>query len=204
MRLTQTLALALGIAVCGAPLWIARRAGAAPDTGTAGTRIAVVDMFEIMNASPRQRMVAQKAREQGAALDAYKQEQANKLRELDGKIEGMARANPERQKLEEEFARQKAMTEFEVKWRTAQADQVIGDAWEGLYSEVRGFVRDVAIEGGYGLVVSMTDDPLQLRRAGDFVMSVAMRPVIYYDKATNITALVKTRIEASKPPAGPK
>ena len=200
MHRTKTLALSLGLALGGGVAWFARGVGAADPIPS--NRVAVVDMLEVMNASPRKRAIEQQRRDLKASIDAYKQEQGNKFRDMYGEIEKTAKADPKRKKLEEDTARLGAMAEFEIKWRLNQADVAYGDALENLYAEVKGYIREVAQANSYSTVLFKTDDPLNLEKAGEFILSVAMRPVLYYDRAVDITALVKARVEAAKPAGG--
>jgi Skp family chaperone for outer membrane proteins len=190
------------MAASAGAFWLARGAGA-QDAAAASPRIAVVDVVELLNASPRKRVIEAMRRDKKKEIEDYRQEQTNHLKDLAGKLEATAKANPERKALELEFARGTSMLEFELKWRAMQAEQAYGDALEGLYGEVRGHVKEVALAGGYTLVLTKTDDPMSIERAGDFILSVAVRPVLHYDKAIDITGQVKAKMEAAKPPTPP-
>ncbi|MCC7139093.1 MAG: OmpH family outer membrane protein [Planctomycetes bacterium] len=203
MRPTLALACAFAAAAAvGGGLLVSRGAGAGPNDGP-GVRVAVVDVFKLLNDAPKKRQIEQQRRDQRQTLDDFKAEQGRKLKDLEGEIVRTPRADPRRKKLEEDLARASAVAEFEVKLRASQADQSYSDALEQLYAEVRGLIRDVATTSGYGVVLMKADDELSLDRPGEFVLSVAMRPVLYADNATDITSLVEARLLQARPPTPP-
>lgn len=200
MRTPVVLACVLSVAAAvGGGLLASRGAGAEPNAG-AGARVAVVDVFKLLNDAPKKRQIEQQRRDQRQQLEDFKAEQERKLKDLQGDLAKTPRADPRRRKLEEDLARASAMAEFEVKWRAAQADQAYSDQLEQLYAEVRGTIREVATAGGYSIVMMKADDDLSLDRPGEFVLSVAMRPVLYADNAVDVTALVEARLLSARPP----
>jgi Skp family chaperone for outer membrane proteins len=201
MRRASTLALALGLACGGGATLLARGAGA--QDATASLRVAVVDVFACLNAAPRKSGIEQKRRDGRNAVETYVQEQRNKIRDLAGEIERLPQVDPRRRQLQEEFARAQSLLEFEAKWRASQADAAYSEDLESLYAEVKAVIRDVAQQSGYSLVLFKSDDQLNLDRSGEFVLSVAMRPVLYADRGTDITDMVKAKFAASKPPVPP-
>jgi Skp family chaperone for outer membrane proteins len=203
MRRASTLALAFGLACGGGATLLSRGAGAADAAAAGGLRVAVVDVFACLNAAPRKSGIEQKRRDGRGAVETYVQEQRNKIRDLAGEIERLPQADPRRRQLQEEFARAQSLLEFEAKWRASQADAAYSEDLESLYAEVKAVIRDVALASGYSLVLFKSDDQLNLDRSGEFVLSVAMRPVLYADRGTDITDMVKQKFAASKPPVPP-
>ena len=115
----------------------------------------------------------------------------------------MPEADPTRHKKETEYARAKVLFEFDMKVRVAEAEAAYSSALETLYEDVRSATRQVAEEQGIAVVLNLVTDRLDLRDSpGNFVGNVAARPVMYAAQQLDITALVKARLEASRP-AGP-
>lgn len=202
MRRASTLVLTLGLALGGGAALLARGVGADPNSA-GSLRVAVVDVFACLNSAPRKTGIEQARRDQKANVETYVQDQRNKLRDQAGEIERLPQADPRKRKLQEEFARAQALLEFETKWRVGQADQAYSEDLESLYAEVKAVIRDVAQQAGYSLVLFKSDDQLNLDRSTEFVLSVAMRPVLHADRAIDITDMVKAKLAASKPPVPP-
>lgn len=164
-------------------------------------RVAVVDMFDLLEKAPSKKVIDAKRKADRDAVEAFKEEQGKKLRELNGELAKLTKFDPKRRGLEESLARASALAEFEVKWRVARADEDFSDALEKLYAEVRGTIREVATANGYAMVIAKTDEALNLDRPGEFTLSVAMRPVLYADRTVDITGLVADRLAQATPPA---
>jgi Skp family chaperone for outer membrane proteins len=159
-------------------------------------------MFKLLNDAPRTREIEQKRRDSKQAVEDYRMQTAAELKRLEGEIQGLPRADPSRRKKEEELARKSTLAEFEVKLRVAQADQTYSDDLEQLYAQVRGTIRQVAVAQGYAIVLMKADEGLNLDRPNEFILSVAMRPVLYADRSIDITDAVTLELSRSgRPPA---
>lgn len=210
MRRTPLLPTALLAAALAAGLVVATFAvvgGLAPSSvATAGPgdapRVAVVDIFTLLNKSPTKAQIEAKRKADVAGIDTLVEEQAKKIRGLREQLAVLTRSDPQRPAIEENLARTNATAEFEVKWRRAKADEDFAAALERLYGEIRGAVRVVATARGYALVLAKTDDALNIDRTAEFNLSVAVRPVVYADRAVDITdAVAEWLAQQGRPPA---
>jgi Skp family chaperone for outer membrane proteins len=189
-------ALAFGLPVCG--LLASARVTAEPQP----VRVAVVDVFKVMQDAPKKRTIEQQRMEQKQAVDKYQEGEQARLQQLRGELMSLAKFSPQRTTKEEEFIRQSAAAETEVKLRVARAEKAYTDAVEQFYAEVRATIRAVAQEAGYQLVINKTEDALNLDRPGDFVLNVAVRSVLYSTPTIDITDAVSARLaQATRPPA---
>jgi Skp family chaperone for outer membrane proteins len=199
MRATLPVALPLGLAAGLALSAALRPAQAEPP---APARVAVVDVFEVMNNAPAKSRVETEFKEARKRVADFARDERTKLENEASDIELLPRTDPKRRDRERALARLKVTSEFDVKARMADAEKTYFDALEGLWREVRAEVRRVAQERGFTVVLSKTEDDLNVRSHDEFVLNVAMRSVLYYDGAVDVTKAVLERM-AARGPGGP-
>lgn len=203
MRRRTTLALSL-IALTGAAgSLLVRGVGAADPALPGAGRTAVADVLALLSAAPRKKITEADNAARKQQLDKYASDEQERIHEMYKRILTMPEADPGRHKDETAYARAKVLFEFDMKVKVAEAEAAYSSALETLYEDVRAATRQVAEEMGIALVVNLVTDRLDLRDSpNNFVGNVAARPVLYAANQLDITALVKARLEATRP-SGP-
>jgi Skp family chaperone for outer membrane proteins len=199
MRRTLPVALPLGLAIGLAVAAVVRSAGAAdPLAG----KVAVVDVLEVINESPAKARLEANYKGKQMEITKFAREERDRLENEATQIEILTRTDPTRRERERNLNRSKVISEFDLKARVADAQKEYFDSLENLWREVRAEVRNVAKEGGYTIVLTKTEDELNVRSNEEFVINVAVRNVLYYEQAVDVTSTVKTRMAARSGPGG--
>ena len=206
MRRTVSLALPLALASGLAVAALVRSVGAAPaDPVPAATpgRVAVVDVLDVIQTAPGKTRIEAAYKERKTAIDQFKKDERDRLEKEQGDIELLPKTDAKRPERERALARSMVLSEFDLKAKVADAQKEYFDALENLWREVRAEVRRVAQEAGYTVVLTKTEDELNVRSKEEFVINVAVRNVLYYDAAVDITNVVKARMAARAPGGAP-
>jgi Skp family chaperone for outer membrane proteins len=200
MRRTLPVALPLGLALGVALAALVRSAGAAdPPLG----KVAVVDVLDVINHAPsKTRIEATFASRKKEVEDFAKDERARFDKEA-GDIELLTKDDPKRRERLVALERSKVTSKFDIEAKIAAAQKEYFDALEGLWREVRAEVRRVAEEQGYAIVLTKTEDELNVRSHDEFLINVGVRPVLYYDAAADLTRVVTERMISRVPGGAP-
>jgi Skp family chaperone for outer membrane proteins len=187
------LGLALGIGLASAVGTV----GAAPEPG----RVAVVDVLDVINNAPRKSQIEQDFKKAREAMEQFKRQERDRVEKEAGEIEILPKTDPKRRERERALNRSMVTSEFDLKAMDADGRKTYFDALENLWREVRAEVRKVATEEGYTVVLTKTEDELNVRSNEEFIINVAVRNVLYYAQGVDITNTVKTRM--NRPAGGP-
>jgi Skp family chaperone for outer membrane proteins len=203
MSRTVLVALPLAAAfVGGIALFSGHRpVGAAPEVPG---RVAVVDVLEVINSAPRKAQIEADYKKAREGIEQFKRSERTRVEKEAGDIDIMPRTDPKRAERERALNRSMVLSEFDLKAKDADARKGYFDALENLWREVRAEVRKVATEGQYTVVVTKTEDELNVRSNEEFIINVAVRNVLYYSPGVDITPTVKQRMAAragGAPPA---
>jgi len=191
------LGLALGIGLASAVGTV----GAAPEPG----RVAVVDVLDVINNAPRKSQIEQDFKKAREAMEQFKRQERDRVEKEAGEIEILPKTDPKRRERERALNRSMVTSEFDLKAMDADGRKTYFDALENLWREVRAEVRKVATEEGYTIVLTKTEDELNVRSNEEFIINVAVRNVLYYSQGVDITNTVKARMNkpAGGAPPGP-
>jgi Skp family chaperone for outer membrane proteins len=188
-----SLALPLGLVAGLAVAAVVRSAGAAPNVPA---RVAVVDVLEVLQAAPAKVRIEEQFKAATQRIRDFTREERARFEKEAGEIELMLRTDPKRRERERALERSKVTSEFDIKARLADAQKEYFDALENLWREVRAEVRRLAAEQGFSVVVSKTEDELNVRSHEEFILNVAVRNVLHYDADVDVTDQVKARMAA--------
>jgi Skp family chaperone for outer membrane proteins len=197
---TLSVALPLGLA---AGLVVAAAVGNVGAAPAKPTHVAVVDVLQVIQEAPGKARIEADFKAATQRIRDFTKDERARFEKEAGEIELMLRTDPKRREREVALERSKVTSEFDVKQRLADAQRDYFDALENLWREVRAEVRKLAQEQGYTVVVTKTEDPLNVRSHEEFVINVAIRNVLYYDGAVDVTDAVKARMAARGPGGNP-
>jgi hypothetical protein len=206
MRTPASIGLAAGLLAAAGAVVFSLRSGAqaAPE---AATRMCVVDVLTLVNTHPRFHAIDAKFVDGTAALKKHLEEEATKVDAQKRDFALLPRTDPTRAAKARAIAKAISDLEFEEKWGKGDLQRQRFDAYETLYLDVKADCKRVATELGYQVVLNKTDDPLDVKDLNEFLLNVAVRGVVAYDEAVNITSIVKDRIAANSgggtPPVPP-
>jgi Skp family chaperone for outer membrane proteins len=195
---TLSVALPLGLAAGLVVAAAVGNVGAAPG---APARVAVVDVLQVLQEAPGKARIEADFKAATQRIRDFTKDERARFEKEAGEIELMLRTDPKRREREVALERSKVTSEFDVKQRLADAQKGYFDALENLWREVRAEVRKLAQEQGYTVVVTKTEDELNVRSHEEFVINVAIRNVLYYDAAVDVTDQVKARMAARGNPS---
>jgi Skp family chaperone for outer membrane proteins len=204
MRNTSSVvALSLAL-VAGAGFLSVTRGNGSADAAPAAGQIAVVDIVELISASPAKRTVEASNKRRQEAFQAWDLDQQKKLKELASRYDLLPKADIDgRLTATHDLAVAKATYEAERNFQLMKAENEMGNELETLYAGIKAAATRVAQQNGYVAVFTKTSEPLRIsssKISQEFDAQVAARPLLYWDPNLDITEMVKAELLRVQPP----
>ena len=204
MRRPKTAVLSLGIALGAAAVWAFAPFGSATGAPPQAV-VAVVDILKLCEEAPGKAVIDAKRKASKDGIDTWMTAQKVKLSKMEG--DANIADNLTRREKQIAFEREKMTTEFDGKAKVSEAMRTWADSLAALYDQVRGAINAVATQKGYTLVLYKPPEgePLHLDEGSqrEFILNVAMRPVLHSSPELDITQDVLAFLQAQRPPTPP-